>query len=139
MAEIIHSDSRDFVGLRNGAHPLDAALARCAGPPLHSELCSRSGRRASQFYGVFFARHVIRFDFYGAGHFISSTVVIIILSNYGGMFPDHETRSIGVAAIVSKAECASVLLHEARTYYGPLFKLAGHLYKCQTIVSFLNS
>jgi DNA-binding NarL/FixJ family response regulator len=43
------------------------------------------------------------------------TVEIIILSNYGEMFPNHETRAIGVAAIVLKAECASVLLHEART------------------------
>ena len=41
--------------------------------------------------------------------------VIIILSDYGGMFPEEETCSLGIAAIVSKAECSSVLLHEART------------------------
>ena len=40
---------------------------------------------------------------------------IIILSDYGGMFPDQEARSVGIAAIVSKAECASVLLYEAKT------------------------
>jgi len=43
------------------------------------------------------------------------TAVIIILSDYGGMFPVEETGSLGIAAIVSKAECSSVLLHEART------------------------
>jgi two-component system, chemotaxis family, chemotaxis protein CheY len=43
------------------------------------------------------------------------TVVIIILSDYGGMFADQEARSVGIAAIVSKAECTSVLLYEART------------------------
>ena len=41
--------------------------------------------------------------------------VIIILSDYGGMFSEEETGSLGIAAIVSKAECSSVLLHEART------------------------
>ena len=43
------------------------------------------------------------------------TVLIIILSDYGGLFPEQEARSLGNAAIVSKAECSSVLLHEART------------------------
>ena len=43
------------------------------------------------------------------------TVVIIILSDYGGMFPEQEAHSVGIAAIVSKAECSSSLLHEART------------------------
>jgi two-component system chemotaxis response regulator CheY len=42
------------------------------------------------------------------------TVLIIILSDYGGLFPDQEARSAGIAAIVSKAECSSVLLYEAR-------------------------
>jgi DNA-binding NarL/FixJ family response regulator len=41
--------------------------------------------------------------------------VIIILSDYGGMFREEQTSSLGIAAIVSKAECSSVLLHEART------------------------
>jgi DNA-binding NarL/FixJ family response regulator len=41
--------------------------------------------------------------------------VIIILSDYGGMLPEEQTSSVGIAAIVSKAECSSVLLHEART------------------------
>ncbi len=41
--------------------------------------------------------------------------VIIILSDYGGMFSEEETCSLGIAAIVSKSECSSVLLHEART------------------------
>lgn len=45
-------------------------------------------------------------------------VRIIVLSDYGGMFPDHEVDSIGIAAIVSKAECSSVLLYEARTLFG---------------------
>jgi DNA-binding NarL/FixJ family response regulator len=40
--------------------------------------------------------------------------VIIILSDYGGMFSEEETGSLGVAAIISKTECSSVLLHEAR-------------------------
>ena len=43
------------------------------------------------------------------------TVLIIILSDYGGLFPEQEARSLGIVAIVSKAECSSVLLHEART------------------------
>jgi len=43
------------------------------------------------------------------------TVPIILLSDYGGLFPEQEARSAGIAAIVSKAECSSVLLHEART------------------------
>jgi DNA-binding NarL/FixJ family response regulator len=43
------------------------------------------------------------------------TVLMIILSDYGGLFPEQEARSLGIAAIVSKAECSSVLLHEART------------------------
>lgn len=43
------------------------------------------------------------------------TVLIIILSDYGGMFADEEARSVGIAAIVSKTECTSVLLYEART------------------------
>ena len=43
------------------------------------------------------------------------TVLIIILSDYGGLFPEQEARSLGIAAIVSKAEWSSVLLHEART------------------------
>jgi two-component system chemotaxis response regulator CheY len=43
------------------------------------------------------------------------TAVIIILSDYGGMFREEETGALGIAAIVSKAECSSVLLHEART------------------------
>jgi two-component system chemotaxis response regulator CheY len=43
------------------------------------------------------------------------TVLIIILSDYGGLFPEQEARSAGIAAIVSKAECSSALLHEART------------------------
>jgi two-component system chemotaxis response regulator CheY len=42
-------------------------------------------------------------------------VLIILLSDYGGMFPDEDARSAGIAAIVSKTECASVLLHAART------------------------
>ncbi|HSZ63632.1 MAG TPA: response regulator transcription factor [Terriglobales bacterium] len=46
------------------------------------------------------------------------TVVIIILSDYGGMFPEQETRAIGIAAIVSKVECPSVLLREARILLG---------------------
>ena len=41
--------------------------------------------------------------------------LIIILSDYGGIFPDQEARSIGIAAIVSKAECTSVLVYEAKT------------------------
>ncbi len=41
--------------------------------------------------------------------------MIIILSDYGGMFREEETGSLGIAAIVSKAECPSALLHEART------------------------
>ena len=43
------------------------------------------------------------------------TVLIIMLSDYGGMFADQEARSVGIAAIVSKAECTSALLYEART------------------------
>lgn len=43
------------------------------------------------------------------------TVAIIILSDYGGMFSEEEAGSLGIAAIVSKTECSSVLLHEART------------------------
>jgi DNA-binding NarL/FixJ family response regulator len=46
------------------------------------------------------------------------TTFIIILSDYGGMFPEGETSSLGIAAIVSKAECSSVLLYEARTLLG---------------------
>jgi DNA-binding NarL/FixJ family response regulator len=45
-------------------------------------------------------------------------VPIILLSDYGGMFPDEEARSMGIAAIVSKAECSSSLLYEARTLFG---------------------
>jgi DNA-binding NarL/FixJ family response regulator len=41
--------------------------------------------------------------------------VIILLSDYGGMFREEETGSLGIAAIISKAESSSVLLHEART------------------------
>ncbi len=37
-----------------------------------------------------------------------------LLSDYGGLFPEREARSVGIAAIVSKAECSSALLHEAR-------------------------
>jgi DNA-binding NarL/FixJ family response regulator len=43
------------------------------------------------------------------------TAVIIILSDYGGRFREEETGSLGIAAIISKVESASVLLHEART------------------------
>ncbi len=43
------------------------------------------------------------------------TAMIIILSDYGGMFREEETNSLGIAAVVSKAECSSVLLHEARS------------------------
>jgi DNA-binding NarL/FixJ family response regulator len=43
------------------------------------------------------------------------TAVIIILSDYAGMFSEEEMGSLGITAIVSKAECSSVLLHEART------------------------
>ena len=43
---------------------------------------------------------------------------IILFSDYGGMFQDRELHSMGVAAVVSKAECASVLLYEARTLFG---------------------
>lgn len=43
-----------------------------------------------------------------------STAVIILLSDYGGMFRVEETASLGIAAIISKAESSSVLLHEAR-------------------------
>jgi two-component system chemotaxis response regulator CheY len=43
------------------------------------------------------------------------TVLIILLSDYGGLFPEHEALSAGIAAVVSKAECSSALLHEART------------------------
>jgi DNA-binding NarL/FixJ family response regulator len=43
------------------------------------------------------------------------TAVIIILSDYGGMFREEETNSLGIAAIISKVESTSVLLHEART------------------------
>ena len=42
------------------------------------------------------------------------TAIIIILSDYGGMFPEQEARSLGVGAVVSKAECSSALLYEAR-------------------------
>jgi len=42
-------------------------------------------------------------------------VQIILLSDYGGMFPEREARSAGIAAIVSKAECSTVLLYTART------------------------
>jgi len=45
---------------------------------------------------------------------ILPTVAIIILSDYGGMFPEQETRAAGIAAILSKVECSSVLLREAR-------------------------
>ena len=45
-------------------------------------------------------------------------IPIIILSNYAGLFPEQETESIGIAAIVSKAECSSVLLHVARNLFG---------------------
>jgi len=45
---------------------------------------------------------------------ILPTVEIILLSDYGGMFPEQETRAVGIAAIVSKVECSSVLLSEAR-------------------------
>jgi DNA-binding NarL/FixJ family response regulator len=41
--------------------------------------------------------------------------VIILLSDYGGMFREEETGSLGIAAIISKAESSSVLLPEART------------------------
>jgi hypothetical protein len=41
---------------------------------------------------------------------------IILLSDYGGMFPDEEARSMGIA-IVSKTECSSSLLYEARTLF----------------------
>ena len=37
------------------------------------------------------------------------SVPIIIFSDYGGLFPDQEARSAGIDAIVSKAECSSVL------------------------------
>lgn len=40
------------------------------------------------------------------------TTVIIILSDYGGMFREEDT--VGIAAVVSKAECSSVLLYEAK-------------------------
>lgn len=43
------------------------------------------------------------------------SVVIIVLSNYGAMLSEQESRSLGIAAIVSKAECLSVLLYVART------------------------
>jgi DNA-binding NarL/FixJ family response regulator len=43
------------------------------------------------------------------------TAVIILLSDYGGMFRAEETDSLGIAAITSKAESSSVLRHEART------------------------
>ncbi len=43
------------------------------------------------------------------------TAVIIMLSDYAGMFSEEEIGSLGIAAIVSKAECSSVLLYEART------------------------
>lgn len=43
------------------------------------------------------------------------TVLIIILSDYGGLFPEQELDSIGIAAIVSKAECSTGLLYTART------------------------
>ena len=42
-------------------------------------------------------------------------VQIILLSDYGGMFPEREAHSAGIAAIVSKAECSTVLLYTART------------------------
>ncbi len=43
------------------------------------------------------------------------TAVIIMLSDYAGMFSAEEMGSLGITAIVSKAECSSVLLYEART------------------------
>ena len=46
------------------------------------------------------------------------TVRIILLSDYGGMFPDEEARSVGIGAIVSKAESASSLLYQARSLFG---------------------
>ena len=45
-------------------------------------------------------------------------VRIILLSDYGGMFQHEEVDSIGVTAIISKAECSSVLLCEARSLLG---------------------
>jgi len=45
---------------------------------------------------------------------ILPTVVIILLSDYGGMFPEQTASAVGIAAVVSKVECSSVLLSEAR-------------------------
>lgn len=42
------------------------------------------------------------------------TVPVIILSDYGVLFPERDAASVGIAAVVSKAECTSVLLYEAR-------------------------
>jgi DNA-binding NarL/FixJ family response regulator len=42
-------------------------------------------------------------------------VQIILLSDYVLLFQDHEARSLGISAIVSKSECSSVLLFQART------------------------
>jgi CheY-like chemotaxis protein len=49
---------------------------------------------------------------------ILPAVVIIILSDYGGMFPEQVARAAGIAAIVSKVECSSVLLREAKILLG---------------------
>lgn len=45
-------------------------------------------------------------------------VLIILLSDYSGLFPEQEARSAGIAAIVSKGECSSVLLYEVTTLLG---------------------
>lgn len=42
------------------------------------------------------------------------TVPVIMLSDYGVQFLETGAGSIGIAAVVSKAECTSVLLYEAR-------------------------
>jgi CheY-like chemotaxis protein len=45
-------------------------------------------------------------------------VPIILLSDYGAVFPDEEAHCLGVAAVVSKVECSSSLLFEARALLG---------------------
>jgi two-component system, chemotaxis family, chemotaxis protein CheY len=45
---------------------------------------------------------------------ILPNVPVIMLSDYGVLFPEHDAGSIGMAAVVSKAECTSALLYAAR-------------------------
>jgi|SRR5580658_193020 two-component system chemotaxis response regulator CheY len=46
------------------------------------------------------------------------SVALIIFSEYGDVFSEHEARSAGVSALVSKSEHVTVLLDEVRRLCG---------------------